>query len=156
MRIRMSAILWLLIVLACLSVGCTKTEISDPMIEDGVVAQTIFRPYHAHSSVVPVTYIDSNGSVSVTLETRTECYPNEYWVVFACQHGQFAVEDKKTWDIVRPGMRVKIKYRQIDEYMEKDKSKVHMSTGYDFISAWPVDVEWNEDETARGVAQLGQ
>lgn len=131
------------LVLALLLSGCYQYERSEPVIEDGVVVQTVFRPEHTHNYPIPVTHRDANGNTTVTTEIRTEYYGEEHWVVFACQHGQFAVNRKDIWMKVHPGSKVKIKYRQIDTYQTKDKQRLHVDTHFEFESAWPVEAEWN-------------
>ena len=135
---QLTPILWLLML-----AGCYKTEVSEPLIEEGVVVETVFRPYHYHTSTYPVTSTDAKGNVHVTYETSTDYYSDQHWVVFACQHGEFAVDNEAAWKTVHPGMKVKIKYRQIDTYQEKKGQKIHVGTDYEFESCWPAKAEMN-------------
>lgn len=135
--------------------SCSEIKRSDPMVEDGVVVQTIHRPNHYHTSVRPVTHTDSKGHVSITIKTDTDYYDEAFYVVFACQHGQFVIDNKEIWKTVTPGMRVKIRYRQLDTYEKQDGKQVHIGTDYEFESAWPADGEWNLNDVVKTLNRKG-
>ncbi len=124
--------------------ACYKTVRSNPLEEQGTVVQTVLRPYHMHSYTVPVTHRSLDGkSTWTTYETRTDTYWEEHWVVFSCQHGQFAVNREDIWKKVNPGMRVIIRYRQVDKYKEKKgQPDIHVGTDFEFEDCRPADAEW--------------
>ena len=125
--------------------GCDEVRRSEPLVEDGVVVQTIYRPYHVHHTTCVTTTSDSKGNVSLDTYPCDEEYSEQHWVVFACQHGEFAVSDKDAWSKVSPGMKVKIQYRQLDIYRGKDEKRAHVGTDFEFETCWPADGEWNAD-----------
>lgn len=142
MKNALSVLFQLAVIVMLVFSGCYKVERSDPMVEDGVVVQTEFRPYHQHHYTTTTTSVDAQGRVSISTEPCTDTYYEQYWVVFACQHGQFAIERESIWRKVSPGLKVKIRYRQLDKYREKDGTRTHMGTDFEFEDCWPAEGEW--------------
>lgn len=100
----------LLLVLCLVLSGCA--HYGPEKREDAFVVSAHFRPDETH--VVPG--LDTKGNLTLHVETT----PAEYYVVFRCQHGQFAVNDKKTWSRVHPGETWVVVYRErfLDEAMK--------------------------------------
>lgn len=76
------------------------------------------------------TYRDSEGNRRL----HTVATSPAYWVVFECDHGQFAVSDKATWQRVRVGETWTVVYRE-----GKDGNGV--VTRYDFRRVEPASSE---------------
>jgi hypothetical protein len=91
---------------ACLLLAAC-TEYGPELSESGTVTETCYVP-PGHGNT---TGFDSNGGVSF----GSVHIPARYGVVFACRHGQFAVNSEAVWLAVTKGDEVVIYYREVLE-----------------------------------------
>lgn len=102
--------------------GCsgeeTKTEMSEVLHEDGVIAETVYTPSRHGSASGMGPTIDMDGNVGVAFTHTTINIPEKYAVVFKCQHGKFIIQGpdlrhKELWQRFMPGQEVDITYKEI-------------------------------------------
>ncbi len=135
--------IWALALVVLLA-GCDffnypKWEKSETMTEPAVVSDIIFSPSR-HGSGVGVG-IDTNGDIGISSVSVN--VPEQYAVVFECQHGRFVIEGGKgstayqLWTRLKKLQPVTVHYREeykITKYEEQEHKTI---IGYDFLDALP-------------------
>lgn len=91
------------------------SETRTAMTEYGTVEQVGYTPDTRKTQVVPV--LSMNGNVSFAMAESGE--RERYTVVFRCQHGKFATQDKAIWEKAVQGQRVEIAYIEIRRKYEQ-------------------------------------
>ena len=127
----------------------TKTELSDVLNENAIVAETVYSPSrHGSGSGIGPT-MDFDGNIGIGISSVSVNIPEKYAVVFKCQHGKFISEGtdqrhKDLWQRLIEGQEVTVTYKEIFEstYQDTDgdgKKEVtnRKLIGYDFLDAQP-------------------
>lgn len=132
--------------------ACTESflEKSDVLYEEATILNTNFNP--AHHETRPELSIVSIGPLGVGVSGNTGLrmggivftdakVPEQYYVSFKCQHGQFIIHRKDIYQKLKghEGRKVKVSYRSIFRTTYEDSSKKKVTsrtlTGFDFIDA---------------------
>jgi len=88
---------------ALFATGCYT--LSDRMIEEGTIMQTIYQPGQSFTGLG----MSTSGNMHVTSGTTDDTYA----VVVSCQHGQFVVKSQEVFNKIKQGDRVLIEYREV-------------------------------------------
>lgn len=110
--------------------GCSRTEYSSELTENGTVHDTAFIPKGHGSDLVLVP--DSEGGVSLSHVSVN--IPERYAIVFKCQHGKFVIEGEKAKALYQKldrGDSVLIKYREVYRITKTETNLVDL----DFVDA---------------------
>jgi hypothetical protein len=125
----MRALAWFAIAVAMVATflagGCSSREYGPVLTEPGRVARLCFVP-SGHGSGVGVSM---RGDLTVS----SIDVPARFGVVFECEHGSFAVEDRATFEALVEGQDVTIHYRELIEQRDGEKTVVDL----DFLFAEP-------------------
>ena len=116
--------------------GCDFPErvSSEMLTEDGTVVDTIHLAHHSDVNFGPT--INMNGDLGMAMTSTS--IPEQWGVVFRCQHGKFAIQGsrdkyKELWNRLDNGDKVIIKYKEVYNVWKESGKKEFVSL--DFISA---------------------
>jgi hypothetical protein len=92
-----------------------RTRYSEIKIESAEIKETLHVPETTDTTTVPVTIVDADGGVSVSIETVTTTIPEKWLVTFKCSEHQkvFTLDCKPVYDLVKAGDEVTLHY--VDE-----------------------------------------
>jgi hypothetical protein len=147
------------VVLCCIAIlmltACqeVKRECSNTLHEDAVIVGVVYTPSR-HDSQVGLTAIktgptgiDYGGNLGIRvnggLQISSVEVPEQFAVVFSCQHGQFIITRKEVYEKLKDhkGRTVDVAYREIYRTTyerKKDGEKQVVArelVGYDFLDA---------------------
>lgn len=139
-----------------LSTGCKeiKREFSDTLHEDAVIIETVYTPSR-HNAELGLTLIktgpgpigmDFGGNFGIVLggglQISSVTVPEKFAIVFKCQHGQFIITRKETYEKLKnhKGKTVDVAYREVyrTTYDTKDGEKQvveRVLVDYNFLTA---------------------
>jgi len=138
--LRVASLLTALATVAVVVAGCQKivTEKSDILTEPATVADLVYMPSR-HGSASGPTIGMTGGELSVGVAVTSVSIPEQYAVVFQCQHGKFVIQSKKAkdlWNRLTVGQKVTVSYREIYKAVYEDKKLISRSLEkYDFLDA---------------------
>lgn len=117
-------------VILLLLTGCNQVEYSNVLIEEGEVYDTAFVPAgHGHGT---------NITPDLMVESVVVNIPEQYAVMFKCQHGKFAIvgeNGKRLYHKLDRGDKVYIKYREKIAILRVDGKTVKEIIDFDFLDA---------------------
>lgn len=139
--------------------GCkysySHKEYSEVKHEDAQVVDVVYAPERHGSDIAPSVGMTSGGDLAMGITSVSVDIPEEYAVVFKCQHGKF-IEKRKgkdLWKRLQEGQEVDVSYREIydssyeaegnfwDAFVQTPKPNAKKISKnfvkYDFIDAQP-------------------
>jgi hypothetical protein len=107
---------------------------SDTLHEPATVTETCYSPGFHHIDID--TSVDGDGNITITPVSCS--VPEQYAVVFRCQHGKFVIREKRIWEKCARDDEVDITYQELynDTYDRQTKKMVKREVyDYHFIDA---------------------